>query len=195
MTDAEYLAVVRGRLGGYRFTHSLGVAESAKVLAARYGADEQKAYTAGLLHDVMKDTANEEQLALFAEYGVRLLPEEQIAPQLWHAIAGECFAKQVLGVCDADILAAIRYHTTGRAGMSLLEKVVFTADFISIDRVYPGVERMREKAQISLDAAMAEGFQFTMTKLLADEKAIHPDMLAGYNEIILKWNQNKKGDC
>lgn len=185
MTDADYLAVVRGHLGDYRFAHSLGVADSAKNLAVRYGADPERAYTAGLLHDVMKDTAKEEQLTLFAEYGVRLLPEEQIAPQLWHAIAGECFARNVLRLCDEDMLAAIRYHTTGRAGMSLLEKIVFTADFISSDRVYPGVERMREKAQISLELAMTEGFQFTMTKLLAEEKAIHPDMLQGYNEIII----------
>lgn len=183
--DEQYIEIIRQRLSDYRFHHSLCVAEEAKRLAEKYGADPDKAYTAGILHDIMKDTAKDAQLQILADYGVVLDHVEQDAPMLWHARSGEVFLRHILGVTDEEILSAVRYHTTGRAGMSLLEQVVFTADFTSADRNYPDVDVMRAKADRSLTEAVRYGVEYTIGDLQRQERAVHPDTLALYDEIVL----------
>ena len=183
--DEQYIEIIRQRLSDYRFHHSLCVAEEAKRLAEKYGADPDKAYTAGILHDIMKDTAKDAQLQILADYGVTLDEVEQDAPMLWHARSGEVFLRHILDVTDEALLSAVRYHTTGRAGMSLLEQVVFTADFTSADRSYPDVDVMRAKADVSLTEAMRYGVEYTIGDLQQQGRAVHPDTLALYNEIVL----------
>ncbi|MGN0571076.1 MAG: bis(5'-nucleosyl)-tetraphosphatase (symmetrical) YqeK [Candidatus Fimenecus sp.] len=182
--NAEFLEEIKKHLNPDRLYHSLNVADEAKKLALHYGADVEKAFTAGLLHDIMKNTPQVDLLKFFADNGIMLTKTEQISPKTWHAIAGTAYCECVLGVTDKDILSAIRYHTTGRAGMTLLEKVLFIADFISADRDYDGVERMREKAYISLESAMEEGLQFTLEELAHNGWAIHEDSVDAYNEIL-----------
>ncbi len=183
--DEQYIEIIRQRLSDYRFHHSLCVAEEAKRLAQKYGADPDKAYTAGILHDIMKDTAKDAQKQILADYGVTLDEVEQEAPMLWHARSGEVFLRHILGVTDEDILSAVRYHTTGRAGMSLLEQVVFTADFTSADRNYPDVDVMRALADKSLTEAIRYGVEYTIGDLQKQNRAVHPDTLAVYHEIVL----------
>lgn len=183
--DEQYIEIIRQRLSDYRFHHSLCVADEAKRLAEKYGADPQKAYTAGILHDIMKDTAKDVQLQILADYGVTLDEVEQDAPMLWHARSGEVFLRNILGVKDEEILSAVRYHTTGRAEMSLLEQVVFTADFTSADRDYPDVDVMRSLANQSLTAAIRYGVEYTIGDLQKQNRAVHPDTLAVYDEIVL----------
>lgn len=182
--NAEFLEEIKKHLNPDRLYHSLNVADEAKKLALHYGADEKKAFTAGLLHDIMKNTAPADLLKFFEDNGIMLTKTEQISPKTWHAIAGAVYCERVLGVTDTEILSAIRYHTTGRAGMTLLDKVIFIADFISADRAYDGVERMREKAYIMLESAMEEGLQFTLEELAHNGWAIHEDSVAAYNEIL-----------
>ena len=181
-----YRAILREKLDEYRCVHSINVSETSAELARKYGADEKKAYEAGLLHDIMKNADKEETFALFEKYGVELTQLEKKSPKLWHAIAGSVYCKYELEIDDEDVISAIRYHTTGRAGMTELEKVLFTADFISADRNYNGVEEMREKAQIRLDEAMTEGLRFTIDELCNALKPIHPDTIDAYNDILLK---------
>lgn len=181
-----YRAILREKLDEYRYVHSINVSETSAELARKYGADEKKAYEAGLLHDIMKNADKEETFALFEKYGEKLTELERKSPKLWHAIAGSVYCKYELEIDDEDVISAIRYHTTGRAGMTELEKVLFTADFISADRNYNGVEEMREKAQISLDEAMTEGLRFTIDELCNALKPIHPDTIDAYNDILLK---------
>ena len=150
-----------------------------------YGADPEKAYTAGLLHDILKNTPDSELLNFFRENGIILTRTEQVSRKTWHAIAGEAYCRLKLSVTDSEILSAIRWHTTARAGMTLLDKVIFIADFISADRDYDGVERMREKAYISLESAMLEGLQFTLAELIENGWAVHEDSLAAYNELAV----------
>ena len=100
-------------------------------------------------------------------------------------MSGSIVVRDELGIDDEDILNAIRYHTTGRAGMSLLEKVIFTADFTSEERTYSGVATMRKKSKKSLEEAMLYGYQFKR------QLAIHPDEVACYNEIVLQISQTK----
>lgn len=184
--NAEFLEEIKKHLNPDRLYHSLNVADEAKKLALHYGADAEKAFTAGLLHDIMKNTPNEALLKFFSENGIILTNTETISPKTWHAIAGAAYCKNVLGVRDPEILSAIRWHTTARAGMALLDKVIFIADFISADRDYEGVERMREKAYISLESAMEEGLQFTLEELAHKGLAIHEDSVAAYNKILFE---------
>jgi predicted HD superfamily hydrolase involved in NAD metabolism len=186
--NEEFINEIRKQLGDYRFIHSLNVAKTAVELARRYGADEKKAYTAGILHDVLKDKSPEELLSYLDKNAVALTEVERSNHKLYHAIAGAVYVEKELGVTDRDIIDAIRYHTTGRKGMSLLEKVIYIADFISEDRNYNGVERMREKAKISLETAMEEGLQFSIAELAEKLLPIHPDSIDAYNEIVMKGN-------
>ncbi len=190
--DEQFTEIIRARLSDYRFHHSLCVAKEAARLAEKYGADPAKAYTAGLLHDVMKDTDKKAQLQILADFAILLDGVEQGSPTLWHAHCGEVFIRHILSVEDTAILDAVRYHTTGRAGMSTLEKVLFVADFTSADRSYPDVDVMRRLSDVSLEDAMQYGIAYTIQELVKDGRAVHPDTLAAYNEIVLS-TQNKGG--
>ena len=183
-----YKAIIRTHLGDYRYTHSLCVAESAKTLAIQYGADPKKAELAGILHDILKDTPQDQQLKFMDRFAIMLTSVERASPKLWHAMAGAEYLRQELQIADPDIFLSVRYHTTGRAGMSLLERVVFTADFISADRTYPGVETMRQLAEKSLREAMLEGIAFTMQELAKKRQVIHPDTVDAFNSLLLEAN-------
>lgn len=189
-TNVEILtADIRARLSDYRFTHSLNVADAAKSLAEAYGGDPERAFLTGLMHDVLKEQSREDALAFFEAHGETLTRLELNAPKLWHAMSGALYLKEVYDFPD-DMTSAVRYHTTGRENMSLLEKIIFIADFISADRDYPGVEEMRQRALMSLEYAMEEGLRFTINELSEKSAPIHPDTVACYNRILL----DKKGE-
>ncbi len=183
--DEQFIEIIRTRLTDYRFHHSLCVAEESRRLAERYGADPDKAYTAGILHDIMKDTPGDTQREMLEQYGAVLDTVEQKSPTLWHARSGEVFLQNILGVEDEVILRSVRYHTTGRAGMTLPEKVLFVADFTSADRNYPDVDVMRRLADRSLDEAILYGVDYTIRYLMDEGRAVHPDTVALYNDMIL----------
>lgn len=195
MTDRErdfYTQHIRERLSEYRFRHSVNVSKEAVRLARKYGADEEKAELAGLLHDVMKDAGKKEQLEIIEQYGVKLNEVELQAPKIWHAIAGAVYVENVLGIRDKDIVNSVRYHTTARAGMTLLEKIIFIADYTSEERDYKGVEKMRKASNISLEYAMEEALAFEIEVRADEHTAIHPDTFAAYNEIMLAKKDKKK---
>ncbi len=185
MTDMEYKEILKARLTEKRFIHSLNVADSAKELARLYGYDENTAYTAGLIHDVCKDAPLGEQLAYMLEKKASLTDIEINTSKLYHAMCGSLFIKYEFGIENQDIINAVRYHTTGKKDMSLLEKIVFIADFISAERDYNGVEIMREKAFRSLDEAIAEGLSFTIKELIDNGRVVHPDTLDAYNDAVM----------
>ena len=161
------------------------MADSAKKLASLYGCDEEKAYTAGLLHDIMKNASEEEQLSVISKAGWQLTDCEKSNDKLWHAIAGAAFMKTELGIEDDDLIEAVRYHTTARKNMSVLEKVIYVADFVSADRNYPEVEEVREAAEQSLEKAMMMGLEFCIREIAKRRQILHPDSVDAYNEIIL----------
>lgn len=185
MNGFDYQKLVRPHLTERRFQHSVNVAKAAVHLAERYGADPKKAETAGILHDIMKETPPGDQLKILEGSGIILTNVERSAPKLWHAMSGAAYIERVLSVCDPDILNAVRYHTTGRANMSLLEKIIFIADFISAERDYDGVEELRRAAESGLDDAMLAGVVFTIKDLAGMRKPIHPDTISAYNDIVL----------
>lgn len=177
--------ILKGCLTESRYLHSLGVADSARMLAKRYGADEEKAYLAGLLHDITKNETNERQLQLFESDGIILTRVEENNPKLWHAMTAPIFIKNELGITDGEILSSVRYHTTGKAKMTLLEKIVYIADYISAERDYPDVDVMRALSKESLEKAALYSLKYTLKKLSKRELVIHPDSLGFYNELII----------
>lgn len=181
----EYKKIIKSRMSEYRYTHSKNVSKEAVRLAKKYGADEEKAAIAGILHDITKETPKEEQLQIMTDSGIILDNVQKNSSKLWHGISGNVYIRDVLKITDDDILNAVRYHTTGRANMSLLEKIIFVADFTSAERDYSGVKTMRNKVDKSLEAAMLYGLQFTLKDLSKRAMIIHPDALACYNEIVL----------
>lgn len=192
MTEEERLIKdIRARLSDYRYGHSLNVAKAAVMLAEKYGGDRDKAYMAGLGHDVLKEQPRDEALKFFSDENIELTEIEQGAPKLWHAISGARYLKKNYGFTD-DMCDAVRYHTTGRKDMTQLDKILFIADFISADRDYPGVDEMRKRAEVSLEYAMQEGLRFTINELSEKCVPIHPDTLACYNETIMNMNKGRK---
>lgn len=181
----EFKALLKKRLKEDRYVHSLGVAIAAKELAARYGANEDEAYVAGLLHDVTKNEDAENQLQMLKNDDIILSQIELSNKKLWHAMSGEVYLRKELSIENHDMLMAVRYHTTGRAGMSLLEKIVYIADYISAERDYPDVEVMRTLSKESLEKAALYSLKYTLNKLSKCELVIHPDSLAFYNELVI----------
>lgn len=191
MNVSKYVNLIKTRMSDKRFTHSINVSKSAVLLAKHYGADENKAEIAGILHDCCKEIPKDEMLQIISDGGIMLDSSEKASPKLWHSIAGSCYIRDVLKIHDEDIINSVRYHTTGRAGMSLLEKIIFTADFISEERSYDGVDIMRKKAFENIDDAMLFGLQFTICDLSSRKHLINKNAIDCYNEIIL--NLTEKG--
>ncbi len=191
MNIEQYLSELDA-LSEYRRVHSLNVSKEAVRFAEKYGADVEKARLAGLLHDVTKETDGDKQLQIIEKGGIILSETEKRSPKLWHAISGACYVRDMLGIDDPDIFNAIRFHTTARAGMSMLEKVVFLADFTSAERDYPDIDIIREHAENSLEEGMLYGLKFTLSRLIGRGNLVSPDALAAYNEILLSEELRNK---
>ncbi len=155
-----------------RIPHVLGTEQEAVRLAVRYGADVEKARRAALLHDCTKRLSKKEHLELCRQYGIPLDDVERKAGSLLHAKTGAEEARRVFGV-DDEIYGAIRYHTTGRAHMTLLEKIIYLADYIEPSRDFPGVEKLRKACYEDLDKGLLKGLEMTIGKLEAEGGPIH----------------------
>ncbi|MCW1927057.1 bis(5'-nucleosyl)-tetraphosphatase (symmetrical) YqeK [Bhargavaea beijingensis] len=171
------------RLPSGRYQHVLRVTGTAMILADRFGEDKEKAETAALLHDVAKAMTKEELKRIVESEGD---PAGVLGfhHELWHGPAGAAIAREEFGIRDAEILAAVRFHTTGRAGMSCLEKIIFVADMIEPGRAFPGIEGLRAEAERSLDSALVACSAHNLQYLASVRAAIHPDTLRCYNDSL-----------
>ena len=191
MTYEQCEQEVKRRLTQGRFYHSQCVAAEAEKLARRYGADPEKARLCGILHDVMKDTPPQEQLKILEKSGIILTVAQRRNRKLWHALSGAAYLRDALGIADQEILGAVECHTSGKGGMSLLDKVLFVADYISADRDYPGVEELRVTAYRSLEEAMVEGIRFTVDELMGQELPVAAESIEAYNDAIITLQEQK----
>ncbi len=182
---SDYRRLLCSKLDDYRINHSECVSECAAALAESYGADVEKARLAGLLHDIMKNASAAEHLEEIEKSGESLSRVELMNHKVWHQISGAAFLKNEGITDDEEILGAVRWHTTGRAGMTLLEKVVYIADFISADRDYPDVGVVRKLAQQSLEDAILYTSRYTISKLVSADAPVHPATVDCYNDTIL----------
>ena len=132
--------------------------ETAVKLAERFGADVKKAEIAAIFHDYAKFRPKEEMKQIILDGGGPL-EVLNFHHELWHAPAGATLVKTEVGITDEDILSAIRFHTSGRPNMTLLEKVIYVADYIEPGRRFPGVEEVRTFAEEDLDLALIQALK------------------------------------
>ncbi|MFP7375995.1 bis(5'-nucleosyl)-tetraphosphatase (symmetrical) YqeK [Bacillus paralicheniformis] len=183
MKREEALACVQEQLTEQRYIHTVGVMETAVKLAERFGADVKKAEIAAIFHDYAKFRPKEEMKQIILNGGGRLEVLD-FHHELWHAPAGAALVKTEVGITDEDILSAIRFHTSGRPNMTLLEKVIYVADYIEPGRRFPGVEEVRTLAEEDLDLALIQALKNTMTFLISKNQAVYPETVATYNALV-----------
>lgn len=192
-SEEEIKELLRGRMNSHRYEHSLNVAERAVFLAEKNGADVEKARFAGLVHDICKGIPTEEQRAIIEKAGIALDEDTEKSPALWHSIAGSVYIGEELSVTDEDVINAVRYHTSGRGGMSLLEKVVYMADLTSADRNYPDADYVRELTDENLDEGLAYGVRWIAGDLkrrgLPTGKDTE-DLLEEYKNVVIHKERN-----
>ncbi|MBQ7536386.1 MAG: bis(5'-nucleosyl)-tetraphosphatase (symmetrical) YqeK [Stomatobaculum sp.] len=161
-------------LSASRYQHTLGVAYTSACLAMRFGADARKALIAGLLHDCAKEYKEKELLKMAPEAGIIFTEEELNAPQVLHAVLGPYVAGKKYSIEDPEILSAIRWHTTGKEDMTLLEQIVFTADYIEPNRdKAPDLPEVRPLAFSDLKLCMLKITEHTLDYL--DSKGVKAD--------------------
>lgn len=180
---AELLDKVAAVMSDKRFKHVLGVEKSAIELAERYGYDTEKAGLAGLIHDYAKELSDQEFLDLIDKY--KLDPElKKWGNNVWHGMVGIYKIQEDLGVTDKEILRSIETHTVGSGEMSLLDKIIYVADYIEPGRRFPLVEEARVIVKESLDKAVAYETVHTVEHLAHQAFPIFPQTIETYNAYV-----------
>jgi len=162
-------------LDSKRYEHTLAVEYTAAALAMRYGASIKEAQLAGLLHDCAKCQSDEKRLSICEKNNIGVSEYERRNPSLLHAKVGAFLAAEEYGVADQDVICAILNHTTGRPGMSLLEKIVFVADYIEPGRdKATNLDEIRQMAFVDLDTALLRILEDTLKYLEGSEEEVDP---------------------
>nr|WP_034558746.1 bis(5'-nucleosyl)-tetraphosphatase (symmetrical) YqeK [Carnobacterium gallinarum] len=176
---------VQMQMSERRFKHVLGVEEMAIALAGRYGGDSEAASIAALTHDYAKERDKDEMREIIRkeQFDLELL---EYGSEIWHGPVGAYLVEKELGIEDEDILNAIRHHTVGASEMSLLEKIIYVADFVEPGRDFPGVAEARKLAITDLDAAVAYETKHTLSYLIEQNNKIYPLTIATYNSWVAK---------
>ena len=178
-----------------RYAHTLGVEETAIALAQHYGYDEEKASLAALLHDCAKCNSDQENLTLCQVHNVEITEVEYNNLSLLHAKAGAILAEMEYDIEDEEILHAIIVHTTGEPNMSLLDKIIYVADYIEPGRKdAPNLECIRELAYQNLDACIAKICQDTLSYLVTRNQPIDPATERTYN-FYKQYMEEDKWKC
>jgi predicted HD superfamily hydrolase involved in NAD metabolism len=181
MSRSEAEALIDERLSARRRDHAHRVSAEAVILARRYGAPEDKAELAGLLHDLCRERPDDQILAAAARYGIPVGPAEARRPRkiLHGPVAAAELADRGL---DPEVVRAIALHTVGDAGMSVLEKCVYLADYCEPSRRFSGVDDVRALAETSLDAAVGAAARLSLLDIIGKGRGVVPGALALYNE-------------
>ncbi len=177
-------------LSGKRYRHSGGVADTGKHLAKLYGADAEKAYLAGWVHDAAKELSLSEMQAIIPmDSPLRQDAHMFNSRALLHGPAGSSLIESRYGIEDPEIQSAVRYHTTGREDMTLLEKIIFLADYIEPSRDFPGVDTLRKLAEKDLDKAVLAAYDSTISHLLEQGAYIYDLTFLGRNDLVLRMEK------
>ncbi|WP_400242558.1 bis(5'-nucleosyl)-tetraphosphatase (symmetrical) YqeK [Niallia sp. JL1B1071] len=184
MNREEALQKVKEQITEKRYIHTIGVMETAIQLATKYGANVEKAEIAAIFHDYAKFRSKEEMK--------QIIVEENMDPnlllfhsELWHAPVGAFLVEKEVGINDREILDAIRYHTSGRPEMSMLEKIVYLADYIEPGRAFPGVDEVRELAEVNFERAFLQAVKNTIMFLIRNNRAVFPLSFETYNSYCI----------
>ena len=182
---------LKSKLTPDRYTHVLSVRELALDLAKKYSADLQKVNFAALLHDCAKWMRTSEQYEAAANYEIQLDEVERHNPSLLHALIGVEFAVSHFDVDNPEILNAIRIHTTGSGKMTLIDKILYVADFAEPKRNHPEAHSVRELAYQDLNKAVLEVSRHKIEHLLAKGVLIHPYTIDAYNSALQEIGESK----
>ena len=168
-----------------RYKHSLNVADCAVKLSEIYGCDKEKAYIAGIAHDCAKYLNKDEVKYYVDKYKIALDEIEKDNLALSHSLIGSYIAKYEFGINDKDIINAIKYHTTGKEDMDIIEKIIYIADLIEEDRDFPGVEELRDLVyNKELDKALLISFNNTIKFVIDNNQLIHNRTVDARNYLI-----------
>ncbi|MDR3156655.1 MAG: bis(5'-nucleosyl)-tetraphosphatase (symmetrical) YqeK [Lactobacillales bacterium] len=180
----ELLSKVEESMSEKRFSHVLGTQETAIQLAKRFGADVEKASIAGLVHDYAKERPNEEMIRVIVEnhLGEDIIP---FGNQIWHGIAGIVLIEKELGIRDSEILQAVYVHTTGSSNMSLIDKIIYVADYIEPHRHFEDVSEVRRLAEVDLDEVVKYETEHTLLRLIKEKRAIYPKTIETFNRYVV----------
>lgn len=182
MTIQQARAKAKNMLPAKRYCHTKNVAAAARVLALRFGASPEKAELAAWLHDLVKPCDRAQLLQLLGQDAIMAGSTASRPQPVWHGPACAIYARHQLGIDDAEVLSAIECHTTGKPGMSTLDKVVFLADYISEERTTPGVDGVRKLAETDLDAAVVAAMEHSIAWLRSTGRKVDTESLAA-----LEW--------
>jgi predicted HD superfamily hydrolase involved in NAD metabolism len=176
---------LRQCLNAKRYSHSIGTMEVCLALSKHYGYNEDKAEIAGLLHDCAKNLGSDILFNIAKEN--ELEPDEvQVSqPGLLHGVIGAVIAKKDYGIYDDDILHAIKFHTTGCKNMSILDKIVYIADYIEPGRDFKGIGKLRSLVYEDMDAALLNMMNISISYIIKRGQMLHIDTIEARNSIII----------
>ncbi len=189
-TIDEITNYLKSNLTEKRFAHTMGVAETAKSLAAMWGADSSLAFLAGLVHDCAKELPYDVTVEKLTDNGYIFDGTEKEFSMLLHAPCGAVTARELFDIEDIDVLNAVRYHTVGRPGMTLLEKIIYVADFIEPTRSFKEAEVLRKLAFEDLDRAVLCEADMVIKWNIDLGRSVHPDTVITRNYYL---NLTKEG--
>ncbi|MGH4139280.1 bis(5'-nucleosyl)-tetraphosphatase (symmetrical) YqeK [Clostridium sp.] len=184
--EGEMLCYLQLNLSEGRLQHSLNVSETAVALAKKYGENIESARIAGLVHDCGKNMKDDQLLKVASEHGIHNDEIYLHNPSILHGLVGSIIAREIMNIEDEDILASIRYHTTGRKNMSILEKIIYIADYIEPLRVFEGVEKLRLLSYTDLDAAVIQSLENTIKYVISRKELLHMDTVEARNYLLSK---------
>lgn len=180
MDYTEAKKLVKARLSEKRWTHTKNVKKMAVKLAKRWGTDPEKAAMAAILHDSAKELPKQELLQIFADNAIIAENAPARPSPVWHGIAAAILAETQWGITDPEILSAIRCHTTGKPGMSKLDKIIYLADMTSAERDWPGVDDLRALEMQDLDRALCDALKRSIDFVEEKGGSLDPESVAAY---------------
>lgn len=183
MTEQKARRLAKKRLSAKRYQHTLNVRRMAVKLAKRWGADPEKAALAALLHDTAKELPREEMLQILNDNAIMTENAQNRPSPVWHGICAAILAQTQWGVEDEEVLSAIRCHTTGKPGMSLLDEIVFLADMTSAERDYPEVDYLRKLEKKDIHQAMREALEMNLHWLEESGRPVDEETRAALEDL------------
>ena len=183
MTEQKARRLAKKRLSAKRYQQTLNVRRMAVKLAKRWGADPEKAALAALLHDTAKELPREEMLQILNDNAIMAENAQNRPSPVWHGICAAILAQTQWGVEDEEVLSAIRCHTTGKPGMSLLDEIVFLADMTSAERDYPEVDYLRKLEKKDIHQAMREALEMNLHWLEESGKPVDEETRAALEDL------------
>ncbi|MBU3072996.1 bis(5'-nucleosyl)-tetraphosphatase (symmetrical) YqeK [Clostridium estertheticum] len=189
--EKEILDYIKKNLKESRFKHSVSVSKTAIELATIYGQNIEKARIAGLVHDCAKNLADEQLIKMATDHNIELDEVSRQSPQIIHGLVGSIIARDVMEIHDEDILNSIKYHTTGRRDMSILEKIIFISDYIEPLRTFNGKDEVRRLSKVNLDVAVILCLENTIKYVISQKRLLHIDTIYARNYLLSEKTRRK----